>query len=72
MRNNRKQAAAALFAAVSVLAAGAFAPGAPRAAWWCTAFSAAPAEAVRADGAPGGSAVEYRFWLADWLRQLCG
>ena len=71
MRNNRKQAAAALAAAAAVLAAGAFAPVQPRAAWWCTVFPAVPAEAVRTDGGMENGAVECRLWLADWLRQLC-
>ena len=71
MRSNRKQAAVTLFAAAAVLGAGAFAPVQPRAAWWCTAFSAAPAEAVQPDGSAENGAVEYRFWLVDWLRQFC-
>ena len=50
-----------------LLAAGAFAPLQPRAAWWCTAFSVAPAEAVDSRTAEHDG-VEYRFWLADWLR----
>lgn len=70
MRSNRKQAAAALFAAAAVLTAAAFAPVQPRAAWWCTAFSAVPAEAVRPDGGTDSGAAEYRLWLADWLRAL--
>lgn len=69
MRRNKKQALAALLAAVGVFAAGAFAPVQPHAAWWCTAFSLAPDEAaepqpVRQEG------VEYRLWLLDWLRSL--
>ena len=69
MKKDRKQAAAALIAAAWVIAAGAFAPVQPRAAWWCTAFSVAPAEAVDSRTAEHDS-VEYRFWLADWLRTL--
>ena len=69
MKKQDRQAAAAIFTAVCVLAAGAFAPAPPRAAWWCTAFSVAPAEAVDSRTAEHDS-VEYRFWLADWLRAL--
>ena len=68
MKKQDRQAAAAIFTAACVLAAGAFAPLQPRAAWWCTAFSVAPAECVReAEGQ-----VEFRFRLADWLRSLAG
>ena len=69
MKKQDRQAAAAVFTAVCVLAAAAFAPVQPRAAWWCTAFSVAPAEAVDSRTAEHDS-VEYRFWLADWLRTL--
>lgn len=69
MKKQDRQAAAAIFTAVCVLAAGAFAPVQPRAAWWCTAFSVAPAEAAEAAPEADG-AVEFRFWLADWLRAL--
>lgn len=69
MKKDKKQAAAAVFAAACVLAAGAFAPVQPRAAWWCTAFSVAPAEAVE-ERAAQGDGMEYRLWLADWLRAL--
>ena len=48
MKKQDRQAAAAVFTAVCVLAAAAFAPVQPRAAWWCTAFSVAPAEAAAA------------------------
>ena len=71
MKKDRKHAAAALIAAAWVMAAGAFAPVQPRAAWWCTVFSVAPAEAAApAPETDGG--VEFRFWLADWLRGLMG
>ena len=73
MKKQDRQAAAAIFTAVCVLVAGAFAPAPPRAAWWCTAFSVAPAEAAEAapEAAPeADGAVEFRFWLADWLRAL--
>ena len=71
MKKQDRQAAAAVFTAVCVLAAAAVAPVQPRAAWWCTAFSVAPAEAAApAPETDGG--VEFRFWLADWLRGLMG
>ena len=69
MKKDRKQAAAALIAAAWVMAAGVLAPVQPRAVWWCTAFAVAPAEAAE-DAAQGG--VEYRCWLADWLRSIFG
>ena len=59
MKKQDRQAAAAIFTAVCVLAAGA----------WCTAFSVAPAEAAEAAPEADGT-VEFRFWLADWLRAL--
>ena len=67
MKKQDRQAAAAVFTAVCVLAAAAFAPVQPRAAWWCTAFAEAAAPAPETDGG-----VEFRFWLADWLRGLIG
>ena len=69
MKKQDRRAAAAIFTAACVLAAGAFAPLQPRAAWWCTAFSVAPAEAAEFAPEEEGT-VEFRFWLADWLRAL--
>ena len=69
MKKQDRQAICAVLAAACVLLAGAFAPAQPHAAWWCTAFAVAPAEAAE-DAAQGG--VEYRCWLADWLRSIFG
>ena len=71
MKKQDRQAAAAIFTAACVLAVGAFAPLQPRAAWWCTAFSVAPAEAAECVREAEGQ-VEFRFRLADWLRSLAG
>ena len=69
MKDQGRRAAIAIFAAVSILAAGAFWPAQPRAAWWCTAFSVAPAEAAGPAQTDNGQ-VEFRFLLADWLRSI--
>ena len=69
MKKQDRQAICAVLATACVLLAGAFAPAQPRAAWWCTAFAVAPAEAAE-DAAQDG--VEYRCWLADWLRSIFG
>ena len=71
MKKQGRQAATAVFTACCVLAAAAFWPVQPRAAWWCTAFSVAPAETAECVREAEGQ-VEFRFWLADWLRSLAG
>ena len=63
-----RESAAAILAAVCLLLAGAFAP-APRAAWWCTAFSVTGGETAPQRGA---AQIELRFALADWLHALLG
>lgn len=69
MKDQGRRVAIAIFTAVSILAAGAFWPAQPRAAWWCTAFSVAPAEAAEPVQTDNGQ-VEFRFLLADWLRSI--
>ena len=71
MKKQGRQAATAVFTACCVLAAAAFWPVQPRAAWWCTAFSVAPAETAECVREAEGQ-VEFRFRLADWLRPLAG
>ena len=63
-----REGIAALLAAVCVLTTSAYAP-APRAAWWCTAFSITGGETAPQSGT---DKIELRFALADCLRALLG
>lgn len=69
MKGQDRRAAAAGIAAGLMLWAAAFAPPAPRGAWWCTAFSVTCREA---GSAQSGGEAELRSWLADWWHALAG
>ena len=66
MQKQKKQALAAVIAAVFVLLWSAFAPQSPRAAWWCTAFSVTCEETAAGNMQPGEKPV-FRSLLADLL-----
>lgn len=66
MKRSTKEGLCALLAGFFLMSAAAFVP-APRAAWWCAAFSVMCDEAVQEDS---GTPPVFRLRLVEWWQAL--